>query len=82
MASIAPALKSQLQREPDKRLDLIVKIEGQPRNDWLAARNIQIRRVYRLTPMVAVTCTGAAALELAGQDWVISIELDAAVSAF
>ena len=82
MASIAPALKSQLQREPDKRLDLIVNIQGQPRNDWLVAHNIQIRHEYRLTSMVAVTCTGATALELASQDWVISIELDAAVSAF
>ena len=82
MASIAAALKSQWEREPDKRLDLIVKTQGQPRIDWLAAHNIQIRQEYRLMPMIAVTCTGTAALELAHQDWVISIELDAAVSAF
>jgi hypothetical protein len=82
MASVDPALKSQWEREPDKRLDLIVKMQERPRIDWLAAHNIQIRQEYRLTSMMAVTCTGAAALELARQDWVISIEPDAAVSAF
>ena len=82
MASVDPALKSQLEREPDKSLDLIVKTQGQPRIDWLAAHNIQVKQEYRLTPMIAVTCTGRAALKLARQDWVISIELDAAVSAF
>ena len=81
MASIAPALKSQLQREPDKRLDLIVKTQGQPQVNWMVAHDIQVRKEYRLAPMAAITCTGAAALELGTQDWVISIELDAAVSA-
>jgi hypothetical protein len=82
MASVDPALKSQWEREPDKRRDLIVKTQGQPRVDWLAAHNIQIRQEYRLTSMIAVTCTGVAALDLARQNWVISIEPDAAVSAF
>ena len=82
MATIAPALKSLLQREPDKLLDLIVKTHGKPRVDWMVVHDIEVRQEYRLTPMVAITCTGAAALQLAAQDWVVSIEVDAEVSAW
>ena len=81
MASIDPVLKSQMQSEPDKHLDLIVITQGQPRVDWMEGHHIQVRREYRLKAMAAITCTGAAALELSTQDWVISIEADRIISA-
>ena len=82
MATIKPELKAQFEAEPDQSVNLIVRTEGDatPHLDWLATTNVQVTRQFRLTPGVAVTCTGQAALQLLDQQWVKSIEPDEIVT--
>lgn len=84
MTTISTELVAQLQAMPGASFDLIVKTQGEatPYLAWLAAQDIRVTRQFRLTPGVAVTCSGAAAQQLAAQDWVVSVELDQPVSAF
>jgi hypothetical protein len=49
--------------------------------DWLAANDIEVKQVFKLSPGVAVSCPGRDALKLLAQDWVVSVELDEAVRA-
>ena len=82
MATIKPELKAQFEAEPDQSVNLIVRTEGDatPHLDWLANANVQVTRQFRLTPGVAVTCTGQTALQLLDQQWVKSIEPDEIVT--
>ena len=82
MAKISPDLEQQLKAMPNRTIDLIVRTDGdaRPHLDWLASAGIQVKQQYRLSPGVAVSCTGQAALKLLTQDWVVSIEPDEPVS--
>lgn len=83
MPKISTALEQQLNEAPDQSFDLIVRTDGDPTAHlrWLASEGIQVNRQFRLTPGLAVTCTGQDALRLLEPDWVISIETDAPVRA-
>jgi hypothetical protein len=82
MAKINPELEQQLRSMPNRSVDLIVRTAGDttPRLEWLASNGIQVRHRFRLSPGVAVTCTGQAALTLLDQAWVVSVEPDAPVT--
>jgi hypothetical protein len=82
MAKIKPELEQQLRSMPNRSVDLIVRIAGDSKLqlEWLASNGIQVRHQFRLTPGVAITCTGQAALKLLDQDWVVSIEPDTPVT--
>ncbi len=84
MASISAELEAKIQSAPADTFDLIVKTRGDagPRLDWFSAHGIKVTRQFRLTPGVAVTCTGTAAQQLLAPDWIVSVELDQPVSAF
>jgi hypothetical protein len=84
MAKIDPKLEQRLQDMPNRAVDLIVRTEGDPTPhlDWLAAHQIDVRQVFRLSPGVAVSCPGRDALKLLEQEWVVAVELDAPVSTF
>jgi hypothetical protein len=78
MAVIDTELEQQLKAMPNRMVDLIVRTQGDvtPHLGWLASNKMTLRHQYKLTPGVAITCTGADALKLLGQDWVKSIEED------
>ena len=83
MAKISVELEQQLKAMPNKSVDLIVRTQGDPTPhlEWMASAQLQVKQQFRLSPGVAVSCTGANALKLMDQDWVISIEPDEPVSA-
>jgi hypothetical protein len=82
MAKIGTELEQQLKAMPNRRVDLIVRTQGDatPHLEWLASAGLQVKQQFRLSPGVAISGFGADALELLDQDWVVSIELDAPVS--
>ena len=83
MAKIDPKLEQRLQDMPNRAVDLIVRTDGDPTPHlkWLAANDIEVKQVFKLSPGVAVSCPGRDALKLLAQDWVVSVELDEAVRA-
>lgn len=82
MVKISSELEQQLRSMPNRMVDLIVRTEGDvtPHLDWLNSAGFQVKQKFRLSPGVAVSCTGQDALKLLEQDWVTSIESDAPVS--
>ena len=82
MAKIDPELEQQLNANPNEPVDLIVRTQGDatPHLNWLAAAGLQVKQQFKLTPGVAVSCSGRNALKLLTQDWVLSVELDAPVT--
>jgi hypothetical protein len=83
MAKISTELEQQLKAMPNRTVDLIVRTSGDatPHLEWLASAGLQVRQQFRLSPGVAVSGSGADALKLLNQDWVISVELDSPVRA-
>lgn len=82
MVKISAELEQQLKSRPDEVFDLIVRTRGDatPHLDWLSAAGVQVRQQFRLTPGVAISCTGQKALPLLAQEWVLSVEPDAPVT--
>jgi hypothetical protein len=82
MATINPQLMAQFETQPEQPVDLIVRTEGDaaPRLAWFSRAGVDVKRQFRLTPGVAITCTGATALKLLLQDWVVSIEPDQTIT--
>ncbi|MBI1878972.1 MAG: hypothetical protein HYR94_12270 [Chloroflexi bacterium] len=68
---------------PNRSVDLIVRTDGDPTPhlDWLAANDIEVKRVIKLLPGAAVSGPGRDALKMLAQDWVVSVELDEGVRA-
>lgn len=83
MPKISPELKRQLAEQPDETFDLIVRTAGDasPHLDWLAANEMQVKRQFRLSPGVAISCRGEDALKLLDVEWVVSVEIDEVVKA-
>ena len=81
MAKISSALEHQLKNMPNRSVDLIVRTaeDAEPHLEWIQSAGLKVKQVYRLSPGVAVSGPGRAALKLADQRWVVSIELDAQV---
>ncbi|MBN1995122.1 MAG: hypothetical protein JW953_20695 [Anaerolineae bacterium] len=81
MSKISPELEQQLKAMPNRTVDLIVRTAGEatPHLEWLTAAGFQVKQQFRLSPGVAVSGSGQAALKLLTQSWVVSIELDAPV---
>ena len=83
MAKMNTELEQRLKSMPNNMVDLIVYTHGDatPHLEWLASEGLKVTRQFKLKPGVAVTCTGADALKLLDQDWVMSIGEDAEVKA-
>lgn len=81
MAKIDPKLEQRLEDMPNRVVDLIVRTDSDPTPhlEWLAARGIEVRQVFKLSPGVAVSAPGRDARNLVAQDWVVSVELDEAM---
>jgi hypothetical protein len=78
MASIPSDLKTKLQSNPKNVVNLIVRLTDDPsqRLASIQAQGFTVRRTISLISAVALQGTGSAALELAKQPWVVSIEED------
>lgn len=83
MTKINAALEQQFKQAPDQAFDLIVRTSGdvRPHLDWLAGAGFKVKQQFRISPGVAVTGPGRAALALLEQPWVVSVEADAPVRA-
>jgi hypothetical protein len=81
MAKINSALEHQLKNMPNRSIDLIVRTAGdaEPHVAWTQAVGLEVKHIYRLSPGMAVSGPGQAALKLIDQSWVMSVELDAQV---
>ena len=84
MTKISAELKQQLTAMPNRSVDLIVRTQGDatPHLEWLASMRLQVKQQFKLSPGVAVSGTGADALNLLDQDWVISVEPDGPVVSY
>lgn len=82
MTIIDSQLREQFEEQPAKPFDLIVRTDGDaaPHLAWFQTAGIVVKQQFRLTPGVAITCTGAAAVRLLSQDWVKSIEPDQTIT--
>jgi hypothetical protein len=82
MPKINAELERALRKTPEAMFDLIVRSEEDvtPHLKWLSAEGIKVKRQFRLTPGVAVSCSGQDALRLAAASWVVSVELDAPIT--
>ena len=82
MAKISSELQNQLSEGLNTNFDLIVRVQGDVTQhlEWFASAGITVTQQFRLSPGVAVTCTGATAQKMVTQDLVISIELDKPVT--
>ena len=78
-----PTLRAQLAAAGDARVALIIRTADKPAQYAAAceALGVEVRYAYNLLPGMAVTATGEAALRLADEPWVISIEPDREVHA-
>lgn len=81
MATIDPKLEQRLQDMPNRAVDLIVRTDGDPTPhlEWLAANQIEVKQIFKLSPGVAISAPGRDALKLLAQEWVLSIEVDEGV---
>jgi hypothetical protein len=78
MKGIASDLQTRLQRDPQAVVHLIVRTKDAP-NIHLAdaqACGLTVHRTFSLISALAVEGTASAALALANQPWVVSIEED------
>ena len=78
MAKMNNELVQRLKSMPNNMVDLIVWTQGDatPHLEWLASEGLKVTREFKLKPGVAVTCSGADALKLLDQDWVMSVNED------
>lgn len=83
MAKISSALEHQLKNMPNRSVDLIVRTteDVEPHLEWTKSVGLDVKQVFRLSPGMAVSGPGQAALKLVDQSWVVSIELDSQVKA-
>jgi hypothetical protein len=84
MTIVSSDLEAKIRSAPNDKFDLIVKTQDDATTylDWFTAQGIKVTRQFRLSPGVAVTCSGVKAQALLAQNWIVSVELDQPVSAF
>ena len=82
MTKISLALRQQLTTSPNQSVNLIVRTQtdATPYLEWFATAGLQVKRQFKLSPGVAISCLGGDALKLLEQDWVKTVELDRPVS--
>lgn len=82
-AKIDPQLKQTMQAQPNAEFMLLLRVDQieASHKQVLAARGVTIRRSLTLVPTLAVTCTGAAGLNLLDLSWIRRVEEDRPVYA-
>jgi hypothetical protein len=76
-------LADALERDPDASYDLLLRVDrvDDQRQAEIEAAGAIVRRRLTLTPLFAVTCSGACAAGLAERTWVQRVESDGLVYA-
>ncbi len=76
-------LKSKLQADPNATVSLIIRTKDNRDEDLeaLRARGLKIRHTYSLISAVAVEGPASAALAVARESWIVSMEFDQEVHA-
>jgi hypothetical protein len=82
MGKIEGVLRQKLAADPEQRVALIVRTDGDPTPHLprLAELGLQVGHQFRLIPGVSVTGSAASALLLIEEAWVIKIEEDRPVT--
>lgn len=80
---IDPTLAAALRDQPLRSFDLLLRVDraDDQRQREVEASGATVRRRLTLTPIFAVSCTGAVAVRLADQPWVQRVEDDGPVYA-
>lgn len=78
MANMSPSLSARLQQDPQAIVKLIVRLREDPssKEATVQALGLSVRHILALTSSVAVEGPASAALALAREPWVISLEED------
>lgn len=76
-------LLEEWQRQPQKLYRLILRVSTDlaEAEALLKSKGIEVRRRLALIQSLSIVCTGAQAIELVQEPWVITYELDKEVSA-
>lgn len=71
-------LLERLRRSPDQDVELIVTVEGDPRDyeGQLQAFNLKVKRTFFLTQKLALGGAARAFIALSHENWVIKMEED------
>jgi len=82
--TVDPALQQAWQDHPAQSFRLIIRVSLalDEAEEQLRLRGIRVRRRCRLIQGFVVECSGASALALAQEPWIISAELDREVRTF
>lgn len=80
---LSSELRTRLQAQPEAEVALIVRVSGDldRRAEALARRGLTVSRRLRLIAALALRTTGAQALALAAEPWVLRVEVDREVRA-
>jgi hypothetical protein len=83
MAKVGAELRKTWRECPDDSFDLIVRVEGglQERSAEMSARGVAVRRQFQLTNSLQIRCSGAQALTLAREPWLVRADSDRSVKA-
>ena len=83
MATLASELKTKWQRAPNTRVRLIARLKDDPTAhlDQVKSKGFTVRHTYSLMAAMALEGKASAALALAKESWVLSIEEDKPVRA-
>jgi len=81
MATVTPELKTKLERNANALVDVIVRVKDDPQTyvQKLESRGLTVRHTYSLISALALRGKASAALALAQESWVVSIEADKSV---
>jgi hypothetical protein len=84
MVKVGADLRKVWRECPNDSFDLIVRVEGelQERSAEMSARGVSVRRQFHLTNSLQIRCSGAQALTLAREPWLVRAENDHPIKAF
>ena len=76
-----PTLLQQLEKDPDRLVDLIVTVDGDPRGyeSRVRALDLDVKRTFSLTRKLAVRGAARSFIALSNESWVSKLEEDAPV---
>ena len=78
-----PKLLGHLRHDPDRHVDIIVTVKGDPRHyeSRLRAFNLEVKRTFALTQKLALSGSARSIIALNDQSWVTKVEEDKPVQA-
>ena len=78
-----PQLLGHLQHDPDRHVDIIVTVRGDPRRyeSRLRAFNLEVKRTFALTQKLALSGSARSVIALNDESWVTKVEEDKPVQA-